>query len=83
MGLEWPYGNIERGHNLSGECMAAAALVLPTRITQTPSDYHRIIAPSLCIPSDSSIAIPVGLLACQRTIEYPRYPEPCLTVLFV
>lgn len=35
-------------------------------ITKTPSDYHRIISPSLLISPDPSATIPVGLLACQR-----------------
>lgn len=44
---------------------------LPTTGPGTPSDYHRIISPSLRIPSDTSAAIPVGLLACQRmSVEY-------------
>ncbi|KAH9977702.1 ThrRS/AlaRS common domain-containing protein [Lactifluus volemus] len=61
--------------------MAAAALVVPYStlkrengrfgdptgvITKTPSDYHRIVSPTLHIPSDTSLSIPVGLLACQR-----------------
>ncbi|KAI0068748.1 ThrRS/AlaRS common domain-containing protein [Artomyces pyxidatus] len=62
--------------------MAAAALVLsPT----TPPDYHRIVSPTLRIPSDPSITIPVGLLTCQRdpllrnldtTIISARYLKP-------
>lgn len=43
--------------------MAASALVLPP---VTPPDYHRIVSPSLRIPSDPQTSIPVGLLACQR-----------------
>ncbi|KAJ3510621.1 hypothetical protein NLJ89_g4572 [Agrocybe chaxingu] len=43
--------------------MAATALLIsPT----TPLDYHRIISPTLFVPSDPKISIPVGLLACQR-----------------
>ncbi|KAH8106013.1 hypothetical protein BXZ70DRAFT_886899 [Cristinia sonorae] len=43
--------------------MAASALVLsPT----TPTSYHRIISPTLRIPTDTQLPIPVGLLACQR-----------------
>ncbi|KDR83787.1 hypothetical protein GALMADRAFT_236159 [Galerina marginata CBS 339.88] len=41
---------------------ATAYLIAPT----TPSDYHRIISPTLSVPSDSQISVPVGLLACQR-----------------
>ncbi|KAI0268181.1 hypothetical protein BC834DRAFT_968391 [Gloeopeniophorella convolvens] len=41
--------------------MAAAALVL-----STPPDYHRIVSPTLRVPSDPSVTIPVGLLSCQR-----------------
>lgn len=40
-----------------------ATLSLPI----TPPDYHRIISPTLRIPADPSISIPVGILACQRT----------------
>ncbi|EKM59843.1 uncharacterized protein PHACADRAFT_206056 [Phanerochaete carnosa HHB-10118-sp] len=43
--------------------MAPSALILPP---VTPQDYHRIISPSLNIPSDPQTSIPVGLLACQR-----------------
>jgi hypothetical protein len=76
-GHEWPYGDgrwLFNIHVQLSRCMAAAsALVLPMT-----SDYHRIISPSLRIPSDSSIAIPVGLLACQRiSVEYPRH---CLSL---
>jgi hypothetical protein len=45
--------------------MAAAALVLPPT---TPEGYHRIVSPTLTIPHDTNISIPVGLLACQRTV---------------
>ncbi|KAF9006426.1 ThrRS/AlaRS common domain-containing protein [Cyathus striatus] len=41
----------------------ATAILLPA---STPQDYHRIVSPTLTIPSDPSISIPVGLLACQR-----------------
>ncbi|KAF8812397.1 alanyl-tRNA synthetase domain-containing protein [Phlegmacium glaucopus] len=41
---------------------ATAFLIAPT----TPSDYHRILSPTLSIPSDPHISVPVGLLACQR-----------------
>ncbi|KAF5363640.1 hypothetical protein D9756_000669 [Leucocoprinus leucothites] len=40
----------------------ATALVL----TQTPSDYHRIVSPTLKVPDISNVSIPVGILACQR-----------------
>ncbi|TFK43578.1 ThrRS/AlaRS common domain-containing protein [Crucibulum laeve] len=43
--------------------MAAAALLLAP---STPPDYHRVISPTLRIPSDPQISIPVGILACQR-----------------
>ncbi|THV08607.1 ThrRS/AlaRS common domain-containing protein [Dendrothele bispora CBS 962.96] len=43
--------------------MAATAVLLhPT----TPPDYHRIISPTLQIPSNPQVSIPVGILACQR-----------------
>lgn len=29
-------------------------------------DYHRIVSSMLRVPSDPSVAVPVGLLACQR-----------------
>ena len=32
----------------------------------TPPDYFKISSPTLRIPVDTSISIPVGLLACQR-----------------
>ncbi|KAI0053652.1 hypothetical protein FA95DRAFT_1552158 [Auriscalpium vulgare] len=50
--------------------MAAAALVLPPT---TPPDYHRIVSPTLRIPADTSVTIPVGLLTCQR----PCPPSSC------
>lgn len=31
-----------------------------------PDDYFHVISPTLSIPSDRQVAIPVGLLACQR-----------------
>ncbi|TFK48036.1 ThrRS/AlaRS common domain-containing protein [Heliocybe sulcata] len=43
--------------------MAAIAILAPP---VTPPDYHRIVSPTLRIPTDSSKPIPVGLLACQR-----------------
>ncbi|KAH9948348.1 hypothetical protein B0H21DRAFT_733864 [Amylocystis lapponica] len=43
--------------------MAAAAVLLPP---VTPPTYHRIVSPTLTIPSDPQVSIPVGLLACQR-----------------
>ncbi|KAK7470703.1 hypothetical protein VKT23_002125 [Stygiomarasmius scandens] len=43
--------------------MAATAILLhPT----TPPDYLRIVSPTLKIPSDPQVSIPVGILACQR-----------------
>ncbi|KAF5393568.1 hypothetical protein D9757_000068 [Collybiopsis confluens] len=32
----------------------------------TNSDYFRIVSPTLRVPSNKSISIPVGILACQR-----------------
>ena len=43
---------------------ATALLIAPT----TPPDYHRIVSPTLSIPLDPHISVPVGLLACQRTV---------------
>ncbi|KAI9467093.1 ThrRS/AlaRS common domain-containing protein [Lactarius psammicola] len=43
--------------------MAVAPLV---QLPSSATDYHRIISPTLRIPSDTSVTIPVGLLACQR-----------------
>ncbi|KZT13067.1 alanyl-tRNA synthetase domain-containing protein [Laetiporus sulphureus 93-53] len=43
--------------------MAAAVSLLPS---VTPPTYHRIVSPTLHIPTDTSRPIPVGLLACQR-----------------
>ncbi|KAI0774088.1 alanyl-tRNA synthetase domain-containing protein [Fomes fomentarius] len=40
-----------------------ATLTLPSA---TPSNYHRIVSPTLKIPSDPLKPIPVGLIACQR-----------------
>lgn len=31
-----------------------------------PPDYHRILSPTLRIPTDTQVPIPVGILACQR-----------------
>ncbi|EAU84748.2 alanyl-tRNA synthetase domain-containing protein [Coprinopsis cinerea okayama7 len=43
--------------------MAATAILLkPT----TPPDYHRIVSSQLVVPTDTSVSVPVGLLACQR-----------------
>ncbi|KAG5646600.1 hypothetical protein DXG03_002904 [Asterophora parasitica] len=42
--------------------MATAVLLPPS----TPSDYHRIISPTLKVSNDPQIPIPVGILACQR-----------------
>lgn len=44
--------------------MSASALVLPS--TSTPPSYHRIVSPTLHLPTDPQRPIPVGLLACQR-----------------
>ncbi|KAF9646955.1 alanyl-tRNA synthetase domain-containing protein [Thelephora ganbajun] len=44
--------------------MAAAAIVLSP--VKTPGDYHRIVSPTLNIPTDVARPIPVGLLSCQR-----------------
>ncbi|KIJ70003.1 hypothetical protein HYDPIDRAFT_78700 [Hydnomerulius pinastri MD-312] len=44
--------------------MAAAAIVLSP--STTPPSYHRIVSPTLKVPSDPQQSIPVGLLACQR-----------------
>ncbi|KAF8558923.1 hypothetical protein OG21DRAFT_1474738 [Imleria badia] len=44
--------------------MSAAAIVLSP--SATPSTYHRVVSPTLQIPSDPQFSIPVGLLACQR-----------------
>ncbi|KAI0347083.1 alanyl-tRNA synthetase domain-containing protein [Trametopsis cervina] len=43
--------------------MSATAILLPATL---PPDYHRIVSPTLTIPADTTISIPVGLLACQR-----------------
>ncbi|KAI0036735.1 ThrRS/AlaRS common domain-containing protein [Vararia minispora EC-137] len=48
-----------------------AAVVPPSSLNEsfyptTPSDYHRIVSPGLQIPSDPHVAIPVGILTCQR-----------------
>lgn len=43
--------------------MAAAPLV---QLPPSATNYHRIVSPTLRIPSDTSVTIPVGLLACQR-----------------
>ncbi|KAI0787160.1 Threonyl/alanyl tRNA synthetase [Irpex lacteus] len=55
--------------------MAASAILLsPT----TPPDYHRIVSPTLAVPSDPQVSIPVGLLACQRD---PLLRETTTTVV--
>lgn len=43
--------------------MAASVVLLPPT---TPRTYHRIVSPTLRIPTDPLQPIPVGLLACQR-----------------
>ncbi len=45
---------------------ATVYLVAPT----TPPDYHRIISPTLQVPLDPQVSIPVGLLGCQRTVNF-------------
>ncbi|KAI0089163.1 Threonyl/alanyl tRNA synthetase [Irpex rosettiformis] len=55
--------------------MAATAIVLPPT---TPPDYHRIVSPTLAVPSDPNVSIPVGLLACQRD---PLLKETTTTVV--
>ena len=45
----------------------------------TPPDYHRIVSPTLSIPSDPRISVPVGLLACQRTVLSLFFLERTLT----
>ncbi|TRM58787.1 hypothetical protein BD626DRAFT_409969 [Schizophyllum amplum] len=42
--------------------MATAILLSPS----TPPSYHRIVSPTLQIPADTNVSIPVGILACQR-----------------
>ncbi|KAL1741071.1 Threonyl/alanyl tRNA synthetase [Schizophyllum fasciatum] len=32
----------------------------------TPPSYHQIVSPTLRIPDDPAVSIPVGILACQR-----------------
>ncbi|KAL7282265.1 hypothetical protein ACG7TL_003734 [Trametes sanguinea] len=44
--------------------MAATATLSPPSVT--PPTYHRIVSPTLAIPTDPLQPIPVGLLACQR-----------------
>ncbi|CDO71386.1 hypothetical protein BN946_scf184908.g144 [Trametes cinnabarina] len=44
--------------------MATTATLSPPSVT--PPTYHRIVSPTLAIPTDPLQPIPVGLLACQR-----------------
>ncbi|KAJ8086559.1 hypothetical protein PM082_005382 [Marasmius tenuissimus] len=44
--------------------MSATAILLPP--SATPSNYFRVVSPTLSIPKDPNVAIPVGILACQR-----------------
>ena len=44
--------------------MATAAVLSPP--SATPPSYHRIVSPTLQVPADDKVSIPVGLLACQR-----------------
>ncbi|KAK1224395.1 hypothetical protein PQX77_012691 [Marasmius sp. AFHP31] len=44
--------------------MSATAILLPP--SATPSNYFRVVSPTLSIPKDPKVAIPVGILACQR-----------------
>jgi len=55
-------------------CMAAAAMVLSP--VTTPSDYHRIVSPTLTIPTDVTQPIAVGLLSCQRQSIAQLSPRP-------
>lgn len=48
--------------------MAASALLLPP-VPITPPSYHRIVSDTLTIPTDKTISIPVGILACQSKFE--------------
>ncbi|PFH46167.1 hypothetical protein AMATHDRAFT_156090 [Amanita thiersii Skay4041] len=43
--------------------MAASVILLPP---VTHPDYFKVISPTLSVPSDPRVSIPVGLLACQR-----------------
>ncbi|KAK2466177.1 hypothetical protein APHAL10511_001819 [Amanita phalloides] len=43
--------------------MAASAIL---SLSVTPSDYFQVVSSTLSIPDDPQVAIPVGLLACQR-----------------
>ncbi|KAG7097007.1 hypothetical protein E1B28_004401 [Marasmius oreades] len=45
-----------------------AATVVPPSLppSATPQDYFRIVSPTLIIPRDPKVSIPVGILACQR-----------------
>ncbi|EMD40847.1 hypothetical protein CERSUDRAFT_111427 [Gelatoporia subvermispora B] len=43
--------------------MSASAVLLPP---VTPPTYHRVVSPTLHIPTDPQVPVPVGLLACQR-----------------
>ena len=51
--------------------MAAVVMVLSS--ATTPGDYHRIISPTLTIPTDVTKPIPVGLLSCQRQPVTPTF----------
>lgn len=59
----------------SQRAMSASAIVLAPS-SPTPASYHRIISPTLRIPTDTSKPIPVGLLACQRASLSPPSPHP-------
>ncbi|KAL0577726.1 hypothetical protein V5O48_004275 [Marasmius crinis-equi] len=43
--------------------MSASAILLPP---STPQDYFQVRSPGLRVPEDPQVAIPVGILACQR-----------------
>ncbi|EGN93085.1 hypothetical protein SERLA73DRAFT_79128 [Serpula lacrymans var. lacrymans S7.3] len=56
---------------------ATGLLLLPT----TPPSYHRIVSPTLTIPTDPQLPIPVGLLACQRKhLPSPASHPPTLLI---
>ena len=59
----------------SQKSMSASAIVLAPSSPTTPASYHRIISPTLRIPTDISKPIPVGLLACQRASLSPSFPS--------
>ena len=61
--------------------MASTAMALSP--ATTPGDYHRIVSPTLIVPTDVTQPIPVGLLSCQRQSATSTFPSVIRNRTFV